>query len=116
MTTIKSTCPYCGEVEIPDFKVTLCTSNMGWSHYRFTCPECHQLIQRDANPQIIHLLTTHSQPKREHVEAPKEVLERQTTEGPTLTPDDLLDFALHLAGDVSIPEDGTLPSREWPAP
>lgn len=116
MTTIKANCPYCGEVELPDFQVTLTTSNMGWSNYSYTCPDCGQRIVKDGNPQIIHLLITHSQPKREHVQAPAEVLERRNAEGPTLTPDDLLDFALHLAGDIAIPEDGTLPEREWPGP
>lgn len=116
MTTIKAMCYYCNEVELPDHAVTLCTSNLGWAYYHFTCPSCHQLIEKDANLAIIHLLTTHANVRREHVQAPAEVLERQNIQSPTLTPDDLLDFALHLAGDVSIPEDGTLPPRQWPGP
>lgn len=95
MTTIKASCPGCGEVELTsaDVRLMVC-SHAPLSYYAFTCPGCSDDVRKPADDHVISLLMSGG--VRATVwELPAEVLEPK--EGPVLSYDDLLDFALMLA-------------------
>ena len=94
MTTIKATCPQCGEVELTpdDIELRVCTHAPA-SYYVFDCPQCHTDIQKPADDRVIQLLISGGV-KALVWELPGEVLEPH--EGAVLTHDDLLDFHLLL--------------------
>lgn len=96
MTTIKASCPSCGEVELTSVEVTLMVCNQAsLSYYTFGCPTCQDEVRKPADDHVVSLLMSGG--VRAVVwEVPSEALE--THEGAALTYDDLLDFALHLAG------------------
>lgn len=94
MTTIKATCPACGEVELTgdDIELMVCPT-APLSYYAFACPSCADKIRKPADDHIVSLLISGG------VEAmvwdiPAEALEDHG--GPALTYDDLLDFVLSL--------------------
>jgi hypothetical protein len=92
VTTIKATCPACGEVELKpdDIELRVCTHAP--ASY-FGCPMCRDAIQKPADDRVIQLLISGG--VRALVwELPGEVLE--VHDGPPLTHDDLLDFHLLL--------------------
>jgi hypothetical protein len=94
MTTIKASCPACGEVELTSADVTLMVCNQATlSYYTFGCPKCTDDVRKPADDHVISLLMSGG--VRAVVwEVPGEALE--VHDGPALTYDDLLDFALHL--------------------
>ena len=57
VTTIKATCPGCGEVELTpdDIELRVCTHAPA-SYYVFDCPMCHTPIQKPADDRVIQLL------------------------------------------------------------
>jgi predicted RNA-binding Zn-ribbon protein involved in translation (DUF1610 family) len=94
MTTIKATCPSCGEVELTgdDIELMVCPS-APMSYYAFHCPTCSDRVRKPADDHIVSLLISGG------VEAitweiPAEAFEIHA--GPQLSYDDLLDFALWL--------------------
>lgn len=111
MTTIRATCPTCGEVDLTPDEIRLTVirttrSEVGPdSHYSFTCPTCDESIAKPATERIARLLSgggveteivDRSHPARgsrapAHPETPPE--------GPALTLDDLLDLHLLLEQD-----------------
>lgn len=94
MTTIKATCPGCGEVELTpnDIELRVCTHAPA-SYYTFDCPTCNDAIQKPADDRVIQLLISGG--VRAIVwELPEEIM--QPHAGPPLTHDDLLDFHLLL--------------------
>ncbi len=94
MTTIKASCPTCGEVDLTpaDMSLMVC-SHAPLSYYAFSCPGCQQEVRKPADDHVVSLLVSGGVDA--HVwEVPGEVLELK--EGPRLSYDDLLDFALHL--------------------
>lgn len=94
MTTIKATCPRCGEVELTpkDIELRVCTHAPA-SYYLFGCPTCATNVQKPADDRVIQLLISGG--VRAIVwELPDEILEPRC--GPSLTHDDLLDFHLLL--------------------
>ena len=95
MTTIKASCPGCGEVELTSEDVTLMVcSHAPLSYYTFTCPKCVAEVRKPADDQIVSLLMSGG--VRAIVwELPAEALE--VHDGPALTYDDLLDLGLQLA-------------------
>lgn len=105
MTTIRATCPSCGDVELRphDMRLVVC-SHPDWSYYAFACPNCRDTVQRHADQEVVGLLVSGGVPA-EQVHVPAEVFEEH--DGPPLTYDDLLDFALvlrehdHLAGTAN---------------
>lgn len=96
MTTIKASCPTCGEVELtpPDVELMVC-SHAALSYYAFFCPGCGDTVRKPADDHVVSLLVSGGVPAQGW-ELPAEALE--THDGPALTYDDLLDFALQLAG------------------
>ncbi len=94
MTTIKATCPRCGEVELTpeDIELRVCTHAPA-SYYVFGCPLCRTDVQKPADDRVIQLLISGG--VRATVwELPEEILEPRM--GPPLDHDDLLDFHLLL--------------------
>ncbi len=99
MTTIKASCPTCGGVALTPADVALMVcSQATLSYYRFTCPDCAQSIRKPADDHVVALLISGGV-RPETWDVPAEASEVKL--GPTLTYDDLLDFALHL-GDTDL--------------
>lgn len=94
MTTIKASCPCCGEVELTpaDLSLVVC-SHAPLSYYAFTCPGCADEVRKPADDHVVSLLVSGGVPATVW-EVPAEALEPRT--GPALTYDDLLDLALQL--------------------
>ena len=63
MTTIKATCPRCGDVDLvpADVRVTV-ARELGWSTYTFTCAGCADSICKTADEDIVQLLTRCGRP------------------------------------------------------
>ena len=94
MTTIKASCPTCGEVELTPADVSLMVcSHAPLSYYAFACPGCHDEVRKPADDHVVSLLVSGGVPA-EVWEVPGEALEPK--DGPQLSYDDLLDFALQL--------------------
>ncbi len=94
MTTIKASCPACGDVELtpPQVRLVVCTVS-AWSFYAFHCPECADEVRKHATDDVVRLLTTGGVPA-EHWAVPAEVLEEHV--GASISWDDVLDFTLAL--------------------
>ena len=94
MTTIKASCPSCGEVELTpaDVQLMVC-SHAPLSYYAFTCPGCADEVRKPADDHVVSLLVSGGVPATVW-EVPAEALEPRT--GPALSYDDLLDLALKL--------------------
>jgi hypothetical protein len=90
VTTIRASCPTCGDVEltVADVKVRVCAAdNQG--AYRFRCPACAMCVVKPAEPRIVDLLVS-SGVALEVWHLPAELSEPRS--GPPITHDDLLDF------------------------
>ena len=96
MTTIKASCPICGDVSLTprEVRVVACTRSE-WSYYAFTCPDCQDEVTKPADEEIVTLLVSGGVTV-EQWEIPAEALEPHT--GEAITYDELLDFALWLDG------------------
>ena len=96
MTTIKATCPGCGEVGLMPGEIELRVDRSGGdgSFYAFTCPSCLEVVRKPADDRVIRLLISGGV----HVlslEAPTRPRPRSLAERfdwPPITHDDLLDF------------------------
>lgn len=99
MTTIKATCPSCGEVSLtPDqMALHLDQSGAGRSSYEFVCPACEEAVVKPADERIVRLLMSGGVPVVD--EEPLTELARRRFNGPALTHDDLLDFHTLLERD-----------------
>jgi hypothetical protein len=97
MTTIKATCPGCGEVDLTAEDILLRIGGSRSSNtYGFSCPTCAEFIEKPADDRIVRLLLSGGvMPVLMHV--PAEALEAR--EGPAITHDDLLAFHEMLKGD-----------------
>jgi hypothetical protein len=94
MTTIKASCPSCGEVELTPADVSLMVcSHAPLSYYAFQCQGCATEIRKPADDHVVSLLVSGGVPAVVW-ELPAEFLEVKA--GPALSYDDLLDFALQL--------------------
>ena len=102
MTTIKASCPTCGDVDLKpaDLRLVVCTRTE-WSTYAFDCPACTDEVKKPADEEIVALLVSGGvRAQQWHI--PAEALEEHV--GPALSYDDLLDFALWLHGhDTVVP-------------
>ncbi len=99
MTTIKASCPTCGEVELTPADVSLMVcSRAALSYYAFHCPTCTVEVRKPADDHVVSLLVSGGVPACVW-DLPGEALELH--DGPRLTYDDLLDFALQL-GDTDL--------------
>lgn len=90
MTTIKATCPGCGEVSLTaeDILLRLGSEN-GKNTYGFDCPECGDFVEKSADERVVRLLLSGGvMPMMHHI--PAEAMEPR--DGPRITHDDLLAF------------------------
>ncbi|MBL8928927.1 MAG: hypothetical protein JNL54_02275 [Kineosporiaceae bacterium] len=94
MTTIKASCPSCGDVELtpPQVRLVVC-SVKAWSYYAFTCGSCLEEVRKPAGRDVVALLVSGGV-IAEPWAVPAEALEEH--HGPALSYDDVLDFALWL--------------------
>lgn len=94
MTTIKASCPTCGEVELTpeDVSLMVCT-HAPLSYYAFDCHTCGGEVRKPADDHVVSLLVSGGVPATVW-DVPGEFLEPKT--GAALSYDDLLDFALQL--------------------
>ena len=97
MTTIKATCPACGEVDLAADDVLLrIGGNQSANTYGFSCPTCTDFVEKPADERVVRLLLSGGvMPVLVHV--PAEVLEHRA--GPPINHDDLLAFHEMLEDD-----------------
>jgi predicted RNA-binding Zn-ribbon protein involved in translation (DUF1610 family) len=91
MTTIRSTCPRCGEVDMNPTQVRL-TRREGKPEYTFVCPTCGDFIVKRADRKIVGLLTGAGVVPDDEIKHP----ELFDLNAPALTFDDLIDFHRQL--------------------
>ena len=90
MTTIRASCPSCGDVDltVEDVSVRVCSNDQRGS-YSFRCPECQLAVAKPADPNVVELLVA-SGVRMDVWELPAELWE--TRVGEPISHDDLLDF------------------------
>lgn len=90
MTTIKATCPKCGEVDLTADDILLRIGSVKTTNsYGFSCPDCAEFVEKPADERIVRLLLSGGvMPILVHV--PAEALEPK--QGPPLNYDDVLSF------------------------
>lgn len=95
MTTIRATCPTCGEVGLTPEEVDLRVDPDGDApaYYAFDCPLCHEVVRKPADNRIVRLLASGG------VEVRRLVAVSPRPAGPPLTHDDLIDFHSLLRTD-----------------
>jgi hypothetical protein len=97
MTTIKASCPGCGDQELKPAQLSLvvCSRRPAWSYYTFACMNCGDAVRKPADPEIVALLKSGGVAV-EQWDIPTEALEEH--DGVPIAYDDILDFALSLDG------------------
>ena len=97
MTTIKATCPGCGEVDLTADDILLRIGGGSFPNsYGFSCPDCSEYIEKPADERIVRLLLSGGvMPVLVHV--PAEALEPRS--GPPIGYDDILAFHEILESD-----------------
>ncbi|MFB9376486.1 hypothetical protein ACFFKU_12140 [Kineococcus gynurae] len=94
MTTIKASCPCCGDVELTPKQVRLVVcSAKDRSYYAFDCAKCGDEVRKPAGEDVVALLVSGGV-KVERWIIPAEAMEEKL--GGTIAWDDVLDFALVL--------------------
>lgn len=90
MTTIKATCPGCGEVDLTADDIVLrIGAQSGGNTYGFSCPRCGEFVQKLADERVVRLLLSGGvMPTL--VDVPAEALEARS--GPPINHNDLLTF------------------------
>ncbi len=83
------------QLKANDLIVRVCSDDERGS-YTFRCPDCHMPVAKDASRRIVDLLVG-SGVRMQVWRLPAEL--HESHRGPTLTPDDLLDFHLLLQTD-----------------
>ena len=97
MTTIKATCPGCGEIDLTAEDILLrIGAAQAANTSGFSCPTCGEFVQKPADERVVRLLLSGGViPMLVHV--PAEALE--THEGPVINHDDILEFHELLQSD-----------------
>jgi hypothetical protein len=104
MTTIKATCPVCGDVDLTPADLTLVVAErLGWSVYLFTCATCVTVVRKPADDEVVALLTQ-AGVRLERLDVPEEFVEarEQAERARSITEDEALDFALWLGAHEDI--------------
>lgn len=101
MTTIKASCPVCGDIELTPEQMRLVVCNrQEWSYYAFQCTTCADEVRKPADAEIVALLKSGGVAVTPwHI--PAEALEEHT--GPVISYDEILDFALWLESHDLVP-------------
>lgn len=104
MTAIQAACDVCGPVDLTPRDITLnvsarCPSR---SHYCFTCPRCHDRVEKPADERVIALLAGSGVVNKTPWEPPTHP--EDPPGGQQLTEDDLIQFglALHAFDDAAM--------------
>jgi predicted RNA-binding Zn-ribbon protein involved in translation (DUF1610 family) len=117
MTTIRTTCPRCGEVDMGPEAISLSVRSSGREgSYRFTCPRCDDAVEKRADRKIVALLVSAGvdlEPRGgaevgdtlfdQEPSEPVEPLEH-AADGPAFTIDDVIEFHFLLADDRYLKE------------
>ena len=100
MTTIKASCPACGDVTLTpaDVRLVVCTVP-AWSFYAFECTSCTHEVRKAATEDVVRLLRSGGIVP-ETWEVPAEALEEHL--GAPVAWDDVLDFTLALSREVDL--------------
>jgi predicted RNA-binding Zn-ribbon protein involved in translation (DUF1610 family) len=99
MTTIRATCPQCGEVEMSASSILLCVRDEdGEGTYSFTCPTCGDAVEKPADKKVVMLLLSAGVDVTRIGDAAAFMADVRP-EGPPLTADDLIDFHFLLERD-----------------
>lgn len=94
MTTIKATCPSCGDVDlVPGDVVVTKAPKAGWAVYEFRCPLCEDGVRKPADEEVVGLLAGVGV-RVDRIDVPAEALELH--DGGRISHDDVLDFVLRL--------------------
>ncbi len=95
MTTIRATCPTCGEVGLTPDEIDLRVDPAGSdpSYYAFNCPMCVTVVRKPADDRIVRLLASGG------VEIRQLINPSARRPGPKLVHDDLIDFHNLLGTD-----------------
>lgn len=110
MTTIKATCPVCGEVSLRPEEIELRVDGSTGcdSYYAFTCPSCLAVVRKPADQRVIRLLISGGvvvlDGQRDAARTGSGVGTqpgggRASAPGPAIAYDDLLDFHALLQSD-----------------
>jgi predicted RNA-binding Zn-ribbon protein involved in translation (DUF1610 family) len=112
MTTIRTTCPRCGEVDMGPEAISLSVRSSGREgSYRFTCPRCDDAVEKRADRKIVALLVSAGvdlEPRGGSElgeslfdQEPMETMEQieQAMTGPAFTIDDVIEFHFLLEDD-----------------
>jgi hypothetical protein len=117
MTTIRTTCPRCGEVDMGPEAISLSVRPSGREgSYRFTCPRCDDAVEKRADRKIVALLVSAGvdlEPRSDteasetlfdqNAGEPLEPLER-AEDGPAFTIDDVIEFHFLLEDEHYLKE------------
>jgi hypothetical protein len=110
MTTIRTTCPRCGEVDMGPESILLQVVKGGCEgSYRFVCPSCMDPVEKRADRKIVALLVSagvdvdasKAEPESAQMEleyGEEQELERRP-DGPPFTIDDVIRFHFQLEDD-----------------
>ncbi len=98
MTTIKATCPTCGEVGLTpqDIELRVDQDDTSASFYAFDCPSCLGNVRKPADERVVRLLISGGVEVQPLSPAQARRRLRERFDGPRLTHDDLLDFHVLL--------------------
>ncbi|HYJ60981.1 MAG TPA: hypothetical protein VE032_05900 [Actinomycetota bacterium] len=114
MTTIRTTCPRCGEVDMGPESIYLSVAGNGnEGSYRFTCPSCADDVEKRADRKIVALLVSAGVDIDErdggqtslastHPELFDELGEELRDLGPAFTTDDVIEFHYLLEDEAYI--------------
>lgn len=95
MTTIRATCPSCGEVGLTpeDIELRVDRDDTTASFYAFACPSCYDTVRKPADERVVRLLISGGVEVLETApDGPPRRRMYERFDGPRLTHDDLLDF------------------------
>ena len=117
MTTIRTTCPRCGEVDMGPEAILLSVKQNGREgSYRFTCPNCMDDVEKRADRKIVALLVSAGVDLDPGQDAPGAGLglaeslfdhaeaEGGRASGPSFSIDDVIEFHFMLEDDAYIRE------------
>jgi predicted RNA-binding Zn-ribbon protein involved in translation (DUF1610 family) len=113
MTTIRTTCPRCGEVDMGPEAISLSVRSSGREgSYRFTCPRCDDAVEKRADRKIVALLVSAGvdlEPRGSGSELGESLFDQEPMEsfgsieqamaGPAFTIDDVIEFHFLLEDD-----------------
>lgn len=113
MTTIRTTCPRCGEVDMGPESISLEVASGGREGtYRFTCPTCRDDVEKRADRKIVALLVSAGVDVASRGVLTDQLFELGSDapprgpmpDAPSFTVDDLIDFHYRLEDDTYIRE------------